>query len=180
MRQVTLKELEQMAVEAREAITLKAQSVGRTPKVYIHWSAGKYSSFFEDYHVNIDHDGCVYVSVDNLAQMLSHTWRRNTGAIGVSMACCYGATTENWGDYPPTGEQVEALAQVIAVLGRALGLNITADNFMTHAEAADLDDYGPNTTCERWDLWLLPGVEKGEGGNLVRGKAQWYLENGVY
>lgn len=180
MRKVTLKELEQMAVEAKESLVLKANSVGRGTKVYLHWSAGKYGSFFEDYHINIDHDGSVYVSADFLSQTLAHTWHRNTGAVGVTMACCYGATTNGWGDYPPTSEQIEAMAQVVAVLSRGLDLPITASNFMTHAEAADLDEYGPNTTCERWDLWLLPGVEKGEGGNLIRGKAQWYLENGIY
>lgn len=43
------------------------------------------------------------------------------------------------------------------------------------AEAAELDDYGPNTSCERWDLWVLPDTEEwGSGGDYIRGKALFY------
>lgn len=45
------------------------------------------------------------------------------------------------------------------------------------AEAAELDGYGPNTTCERWDLWTLPGsTDWGSGGDYVRGKALYYKQ----
>jgi hypothetical protein len=48
---------------------------------------------------------------------------------------------------------------------------------MTHAEAANLDDYGPDTTWERWDLWFLKdGDEPGSGGDMIRGKAAWYRD----
>lgn len=44
-----------------------------------------------------------------------------------------------------------------------------------HAEAAELDEYGPNTTCERWDLWLLPDSKDwGSTGDYIRGKAIYY------
>ncbi|CQR71458.1 hypothetical protein [Sporomusa ovata] len=65
----------------------------------------------------------------------------------------------------------------MAVLCEALDLTIDIDHVKTHAEVADLDDYGPATTCECWDLWFLPGTEKDEGGNLIRGKACFYLQN---
>jgi hypothetical protein len=50
---------------------------------------------------------------------------------------------------------------------------------MTHCEAAEKDDYGPSTTCERWDLWYIPDEygSNGElvpGGDLIRGKAAYY------
>jgi hypothetical protein len=168
-----------MALQAKNSLWEQAQNVGRDVKIYLHWSAGHYGSFFPDYHINIDHDGSIYVSTNNLSEVKSHTWKRNTGAIGISLACCYQATSNNLGPEPPTMAQSEAMAQVVAVLCKALDLTIDIKRVMTHAEAADLDDYGPETTCERWDLWFLPGVDKGEGGNLIRGKAVWYRQNGV-
>lgn len=52
-------------------------------------------------------------------------------------------------------------------------------NNVDYAEAADIDDYGPSSTCERWDLWYLPDSNNGgqlvDGGRLWRGMAIWYL-----
>jgi hypothetical protein len=84
------------------------------------------------------------------------------------------------GEYPPTNEQVEALAQVVAVLCMGLGLSCNRLTVMTHAEVADLDGYGPATTYEKWDLSILhTGDEPMSGGDTLRGKAIWYQQNGV-
>ncbi len=179
MQKVTLAQLKQLALRAKNDLWQQARANGRDVKVYLHWSAGHYGSFFSDYHINIDKDGSVYVSTNDLAAVLAHTWRRNSGAIGVSLAACYGATTQNWGSEPPTVAQIEAMAQVVCVLANALDLTIDYDRVMTHAEAANEDGYGPQQTWERWDLWMLPGVSLGEGGHIIRGKANWYRQNGV-
>lgn len=170
MRKVTLQELMKIAQEAK----------GQIDKIYLHWSAGHYESFFEDYHINIDKFGAIFISTDDFTETLAHTWHRNTGAIGIAMACCYNATSNDLGEEAPTAEQIESMARVIAVLSYALQLEITPDNIMTHAEAADLDGYGPTTTCERWDLAILQnGDEWMSGGNTLRGKALWYQNNGI-
>lgn len=179
MHKVTLAQLKQLALQAKNDLWTLARTNGRDVKVYLHWSAGHYGQFFSDYHINIDKDGSVYMSTNDLATVLAHTWHRNSGAIGVSLAACYGATTANWGAEPPTIEQVEAMAQVACVLAEALDLTIDAARIMTHAEAANEDGYGPQQTWERWDLWMLPGVPAGEGGNVIRGKANWYRQNGI-
>lgn len=176
MNHVSLEEIKQLAINGKEAIWQQAQSVERDVILYLHWSAGHYGQFFDDYHINIDYDGSLYASTNNLAEIKAHTWHRNTGAIGIALACCYNATTNDFGPEPPTEQQVESMAQVVAVLCKTLDLTIDAARVMTHAEAADLDDYGPATTCERWDLWFLPGVSKGEGGNTIRSKASWYQQ----
>ena len=53
---------------------------------------------------------------------------------------------------------------------------------MTHGEAADEDGYGlysGDSDC-RWDLQILhTGDEYGTGGDIIREKAQYYLEQGV-
>lgn len=153
-------------------------------RIYLHWSAGRYDQIFNDYHINIlgNPDGEVYFTTDDLAEVKSHTWKRNTGAIGITLACAFGASSpERMGDYPPTAQQIESMAQVIAILSGILDIPITKDFVMTHAEAADLDGYGPETTVERWDLWKLKdsdGVWK-SGGEILRGKAIWYQQNGI-
>lgn len=192
MQQVTLTELKEMALQSKSSLRAMAQDNNRDVKLYLHWSAGHYGQFFSDYHINIDRDGSVYVATANLATIKSHTYNRNAGAIGISLACCFGATTENFGNEPPTTLQIECMSQIIAVLCNTLDLPITISSVMTHAEAANNLDglnphyekngypdgkYGPGFSTERWDLWFFPGTLPGEGGQVLRGKAIWYQHN---
>lgn len=191
MREVTLNELATMASDAREAIWGLAQNYGREPKIYLHWTAGHYNQKFDDYHVNIDQDGRIFVSTDYLSDVLTHTWRRNSGSVGITLDCCAGATSEDLGDEPPTAKQIEAMAQCIQVVADALWLTIDMNHVMTHGEAADNvdglnahEDYGPQSLVERWDLQFLGTPESpvytanyddpATGGNVLRGKALWY------
>ena len=125
----------------------------------------------------------MYLTTEDFTDILAHTWHRNTGAIGITLMCAFHAEARNgenaWlGPEPPTDIQITALAQVTAVLSDELGLPINDESYMTHAEAADIDDYGPSSTCERWDLWYLPDPNNGgqlvDGGQLWRGMAIWY------
>lgn len=175
-KRITLDELRQLAARAR----------GNIDKIYLHWSAGYYHQFFSDYHLNIDSDGAVMATTDDLTEYKAHTWRRNSRAIGIALACCvdavaYADGSIDFGNVPPTELQIDSMAKVVAVLCEALGLDINADAVMTHAEAADLDDYGPATTFERWDLWKLPDLpgdgKLKPGGDVIRGKAIWWHNN---
>lgn len=166
VRQIVLENLCQMAKAAQ----------GEIGRIFLHWSAGHYGQMFDDYHINIDYDGSIYTPVISLTERLAHTWQQNTGAIGVALSCCAFATPQDLGEEPPTDLQIEALAQVVAILCRELGLPIDYAHVRTHAEQADIDGYGPATTWERWDLWILHNDdEAGSGGNIIRGKANWYL-----
>lgn len=184
MRKVSLAELKELAEQAKASIWEQAGEYNRDVKLYLHWSAGHYHSLFEDYHVNIDGDGNIYVATEDLSEVLNHTYRRNTGSIGIALACCAGATSDCLGDEPPTKKQIEAMARVIAVVAKALDLTIDLDRVMTHGEAGDNMDglepheqYGMNSTCERWDLAILRnGDAWGAGGDELRNKANWYNE----
>lgn len=157
-------------------------------KLYLHWSASRYDQIFEDYHINIlgpnkkYPDGTLYFTTDDLAEKKAHTWGRNTGGIGITVAAAYHAhSPENMGEYEPTTQQIESMAQTVAILCGILDIPITPENVMTHAEAADLDGYGPMTTVERWDLWKLKN-HSGKlvpGGERIRGSAIWYQQNGI-
>ena len=126
--------------------------------------------------------------------MLAHTYHRNSGAVGITLACCVGATSENLGSEPPTSAQIEAMAQVVVAVADGLWLTIDKNHVLTHGEAADNEDgiyphdpYGPKSTCERWDLEYLgtsespsfnPYATDGScGGDVLRGKANWYREH---
>lgn len=194
MEKVTLEDIRKMAEASRAQLWEEAKQMGRDVKVYLHWTAGRYGQMFDDYHISIDQDGSIWVSTDDFAETLAHTWHRNTGSVGVTLCACYGATTDNLGDYAPTAAQIEAMAQVVAVLAKALWLTIDRDRVLTHAEAADNvdgllpvgDEYGPQTTCERWDLqylgtdespqWTTDYDDPWTGGNIIRGKAIWYRQ----
>lgn len=110
----------------------------------------------------------------DLTETLAHTWRRNSGAIGVALDCAYNATSDDIRRLRPNGRQIETLAQVAAALADGLWLTIDKPHVMTHGEAADNEDglachepYGPRTTCERWDLEYL-GTPESPSFNLGR------------
>lgn len=192
-RIVTIEELREIASEERETIWEQAREQGREPKIYMHWSAGHYNTVFNDYHINITADGTLYLT-GNLSYLKAHTYYRNTGAVGVSLCCAYGATTNDLGDEPPTAAQIEAMAQAVEAIADGLWLTIDMEHVMTHGEAADNADgldieypggpYGPQNTVERWDLQYLGTDEspyyttnyddEHTGGNVLRGKANWY------
>ena len=113
MRISNLTEIKQLALNAKYAIWDKANSLARDPKVYLHWSAGKYRSYFEDYHININDLGEIYIATTDFSEVLNHTYMRNSASLGISLACAYGATSNNLGDYPPTQAQIEAMSQII-------------------------------------------------------------------
>ena len=190
LREVSIDELRAAADEAREDIWEAAKEYGREPKVYMHWTAGHYETFFDDYHVSIDDAGRIYLN-GNLSDILAHTYHRNSGAVGITLNACVGATSSSLGAEAPTAAQIEAMAQAVCAICDGLWLTIDKDHVMTHGEAADNEDgieaseeYGPKTTCERWDLEYLgtdespafsPWATDGSrGGDVLRGKANWY------
>lgn len=190
MKRATLKEIKRFALAAKQDLWMRANEIGRDVKLYLHWSAGHYGQFFPDYHINIDQDGCCYIPDSDFAIVRNHTYMRNSASIGISLSCAAFATSDDLGDEPPTKEQIESLARVISVLADALDLTIDLQRVMTHGEAADNEDgihppyeyngqpngmYGPKHSCERWDLAILQnGDEWGGGGQILRGKANWY------
>jgi hypothetical protein len=187
LKKVTANELRRLAADARESIWAQAEEEDREPKIYLHWTAGHYYQTFDSYHVNIVDDGTMYL-MDDLDEVLAHTWLRNTGAVGITLCCGVGADTEDLGPEPPTAAQLKAMAEAICAIADGLWLTINKTYVLTHGEAADNEDgldahedYGPNTTCERWDLEYLetedspefnPEAEDGSrGGDVIRAMA---------
>ena len=157
---------------------------GKIKHIYLHWTAGRYEQFFDDYHLNIDGDGKVYRTCASLDEKMAHTYRRNSGAIGITLCCALDASWQgevpDLGSCPPTTLQLVALAKVVAVLCVGLGLALDEGAVMTHAEAALADGYGAGSgdSETRWDLyWVLNGEGKLiRGGDHIRQLAQYYSQ----
>ncbi len=173
----------------KELKIMARRACGKVKKIYLHWTAGHYGQVYDDYHINIDADGKVYVTCE-FDKRLAHTKNRNSGSIGIALCCGAGATCYHlrspdgvdFGTQPPTYVQIDKLAQVIALLTDALELPITSTTVMTHAEVAVQDGYAPDSGGDfRWDLWFLPWVPQYRsvclGGVIIRERAQWYLDN---
>lgn len=197
MRKVTIDELRDLASAARIPIWKAAEAYNREPKIYLHWTAGHYFQKFDDYHVNITGNGEIWVTDDNLAITRPHTWKRNSGSVGITLCCGYQSGSQSLGDEPPTPEQIEAMAMAIVAIADGLWLTIDKNHVLTHGEAANNEDgyydahlpyawwndgYGDGDT--RGDLEYLgtdespkynPNATDGSrGGDVLRGKSNWY------
>ena len=201
METVELWRIKQLAEASREAVWNIAKAHGCEPKIYLHWSAGKYNTPFNDYHINILGDGKIVISTTDFSEVKNHTWRRNSGSIGIALACAYGASSANLGGYPPTAKQIEVMAQVINAVATGWWLTIDKAHVLTHGEAANNEDggigthepyawwndsYGDGDTrgdleylgtdeSPRYNPWAKDGSR---GGDILRGKANWYRQQG--
>ena len=196
MREVSIEELKQLAEEAKENIWIQAETYERSPKLYLHWTAGHYDQTSDHYNICITGDGaiCLMKPLDVATQ---GTWKRNSGAINIAICGCFDAGSQNLGSEPPTAIQIEKMAQVIAVLATALGIEVTKQFVLTHGEAANNED--GDSTCHAPYAWWNDGYGDGDtrgdleylgteespcynpyatdgsrGGDVLRGKAIWY------
>jgi len=156
---------------------------GLLNRIYMHWTVSRYCDEFPDYNaeVIILNNKCELVITGNPQDnapglnnnpIHSHTWHRNTGAVGISIAGMLGATVDNFGSYAPTEMELLYLCGGVAALGKAYDIDVNGTvsqgsahldnndqtvntkgefNVITHGEAAVIDAY-PN---ERWDLGVL-------------------------
>lgn len=174
-------------ISHQELRTLAKKARGRIQHLYLHWSAGRYGQAFDSYHLNIDQNGEIYQTCDQLYDLKAHTWMRNTGSVGISLCCAYGARLDHNGQplyqgYQPTAAQINQMAMVVALLCYELLLEINFDTVKTHAEAACIDGYGPGQSDPdvRWDLLYLADLPQSRslrpGGCLLRDRAQRFAK----
>lgn len=162
----------------------KSEALGTIVGIVNHWTAGMFDTAFDDYHFNICLLGtkAVIVKTLNLTQKGQHVWGRNTGLVGVSLACMSNPKVKATHPHPA---QIEAMAVIEAELcawkhlnpsgtislpdkdntgtalvntGKYHNFNVISD----HAEFAKEDRYFP----DRWDI--------GEYQNIVRSKVIQY------
>jgi hypothetical protein len=148
----------------------------KTPEaVVFHWTAGSHVQMWDDYHFNIVFDAntkeAKVVQTLNWAQLGQHLWGRNTGTVAITFSAMSRATSNNFGAFPVTPQQVEAAAilaaeicawkrinphEVYQVPDKTIvrGALVNTGGFNTvprvsdHAFYASLDGYA----SERWDV----------------------------
>jgi hypothetical protein len=182
-KEVSLAELAQVLDNAR----------GEYDRITVHWTGGSDGKCYNNYQICVTQDGAIHLMYNDLCFendcWPSHTWHENIGNLGIGMTCCPNATCSNHtptsvdlGSEPPTAEQIEMVAEVLALALKYLDLSI--NDIKTHAEWADIDGYGLGSgdNDTKWDCLYLPdyyGDAGGytDGGDLLRNKAKFYLYN---
>ena len=164
---------------------------GLLTRIYLHWAVAGRGSTFTDYNLMVLSDNNNFRIVvtgnpqDNVAGLNgnaihSHTWNRNTNAIGIAIDGMDGATVNNFGPDALSESSLLYLCGAAAAVAKAYGIdtsgkvingtnhldnngnnvNTTGENtIITHGEAAIIDAY----SSERWDLGTLAPLPSGVG-----------------
>lgn len=176
--------------------TLPAVPAGTISRLYLHWTVAPFGCTFADYNGEVDFENGNWkmvmthdprdnaVGVNNNPEA-SHTWHRNTGAVGVSLAGMSGATEHDFGPDGVTLSGLEHLCACAAAYAQRYGIdasgsvangtthigdtgqtvNTTGEHtILTHAEAANIDGYLCGFTGDpdcRWDLGSLVALPEG-------------------
>ncbi|HYZ15872.1 MAG TPA: N-acetylmuramoyl-L-alanine amidase [Candidatus Acidoferrum sp.] len=140
---------------------------GDLRSISLHWTAGDYATVYPAYHfVLAGADEVVVHHTHDLRENMrevykgpelpyaAHTRGRNSFSIGISIAGMRDATPFDFGLYPLTEAQLDAMCRLSAGLARWYGIDVAA--IRTHAEAAIDDGYfGAGSDDLRWDIARL-------------------------
>jgi hypothetical protein len=175
---------------------LPAVPANAISRIYLHWTVAPFGCVFGDYNGEANFQSPEWVLVmthdpsdnavgGNNANEASHTWHRNTGAVGVSISGMTGATQHDFGpdavtlaglDHLCAGAAAFAVRYNVDALGTVQNGNTHADDsgnnisttgehtILTHAEAANIDGYLCGFTSDpdcRWDLGSFVALPAG-------------------
>lgn len=159
-------------------------------RIIWHWSAGPHKATKLDkkhYHYIFEGDGNMVtgdnpVSANEVIRKgkpyAAHTYRSNTGSIGVSMACMLNARERplDYGSQPMTEVQFEACMKYTAELCKKYNIKVTNKTVLSHAEVQ------PNLGIKqrgKWDFTVLPFKPKLRGakacGDYARQRVKFYM-----
>ncbi|MEX0272310.1 N-acetylmuramoyl-L-alanine amidase [Leptolyngbyaceae cyanobacterium UHCC 1019] len=150
-------------------------------RIILHWTAGGYKASSLDlahYHILIEDDGNLVRGTHSIQDNVStgdavyaaHTFRLNTGSIGVSVCCMTEAKEQPFdsGSSPTTQIQWQTMAQVVAELCQFYDIPVTPQTVLGHGEVEQtlgIDQSG------KWDPMVLPWnptLSKKQVGNEFR------------
>lgn len=141
-------------------------------RIILHWTAGGHRPNEIDtrhYHFLIDGNGLVHQGLHPVAAnsrergplkagtYAAHTANCNTDSIGIAICAMADAQERPFrpGSAPITGDQLVALATLVARLSRDYGIPITRETVLTHAEVQPTLGI---TQAGKWDITWLPGM----------------------
>ena len=170
--------------------------------IYLHWTAGNYTSIGGPYHTVFTGDGKMHRKTEYDRSTGGHTYNRNSGAVGLSLAA-----NPDIGQWPTEAQKV-AMAKEAARIAKEWGWSagdINLNKIMTHGEAgSNLDGIVRHTNYglfgrgdsrvqpdkegkasggiddfERWDLDIMkPGDKYGSGGDEMRERIKGFMRLG--
>jgi hypothetical protein len=140
---------------------------GELRSISLHWTAHDYEAVFPAYHFCLrgaaeievvqTHDlraNMRDLRVNPAGAYAAHTLGHNSWSIGIAVCGMAGAEPSDFGRYPLTEAQIDALCVVARTLADAYGIPPAA--IRTHAEAALEDGYfGAGDDDLRWDIARL-------------------------
>jgi hypothetical protein len=176
--------------------SLPAVPAGLLSRIYLHWTVAPFGATFSDYNGEADFESGAWVLKithdprDNAPGLnsnpeASHTWHRNTGALGVAIAGMTGATQHDFGPAAVTVAGLEHQCALAAGFAACYGIDALGTvqhgathagdsgdpidttgepTILTHAECASLDGYLCGFTSDpdcRWDLGSLVALPAG-------------------
>ena len=118
-------------------------------RVICHWTGGTHKASDFDrqhYHILIEADGKIVRGIPSIDLNESpakkgyapHTWKCNSGSIGVSLCCMGGKDVRevpfNAGRFPMTKAQWDQLSTVVAQLCKVYNIPVTDKTVLSHAE----------------------------------------------
>lgn len=169
--------------------------------IYLHWTAGNYTSTAGPYHTVFTGDGTMHRKTE-YTRRSGHTEGRNTNSVGLSLA-----SNPDIGQWP-TEEQRVAMAKEAARIAKGWGWSssdINLNKVLTHGEAgSNLDGVNATTNYglfgrgdnrvqpgkeklatgsiadfERWDLDIMrKGDTYGSGGDEMRNRIKGFMKRG--
>ena len=161
-------------------------------KIFLHWTAGTYTSTYGTYHTIFTGDGKAHRKASYDTFRNGHTWGRNDEGVALSIAALGDKTSKGrWptkddhGKYPIKSVQIQSMAEEIARLAIAWDWkksDIKLGRVYTHAEIAreESPPYGPNSgdPQTKWDLWNLKirCDQCGQVDQIIRNLAKKYYD----
>ncbi len=134
--------------------------------IALHWTAADYDAVFPAYHlclrgaddVHVVHTHDLRANMRDLTAGQSepyaaHVAGRNSRTVGIAVCAMGGATPHDFGRWPLTAAQVDALARVARIVAERYAIPLAA--IRTHAEHACDDGYFGAGDDERWDIARL-------------------------
>ena len=195
MHEITSKEeLKRHVKKSFFKILSDLNTIKRPLKIYFHWSGEDYNKLMINHHINIDHDGAVFLATEDLHETLEHTKGRNVGSISICLTGCKNAEyideqNIRLGDEPINDVQIDKAVEVAGEILKEFKYQPTLQHVVTSSEAAmDADGislfhqkYSPGY-CEEpiWDMDILhEGDEPHSGGRILRSKIKEYMKKAI-
>jgi len=139
-------------------------------RIVMHWTGGAYGDIALErdlYHALIDRHGRVILGSKppeanrgtNDGIYAAHTWRLNTGSIGVAVDAMAGAQESPFdaGGAPITRAQLDGLAVAVADFCETYDIPVSGYSVLTHAEVQPT--LGVRQRW-KWDITWLPGMAR--------------------